>query len=429
MDKPVQTDPQLHTIWCIGVDHHRAPVELRERLSISEALIPDALNDLTQIEGVSGAVIVSTCNRLEMYAQGSDCADDMIHQFAETVGFETRSLESNSYIHQGGEAVEHLFRVASSLESMVIGEYQIVHQIKQAHQWGREHGSCRGELDRMFQHALTVAKDVRTNTSIGAHKVSVASIGVDLAKHIHGKLSKARLLVIGAGEMAELATIHLLEAGVKNLTIINRTHEKALEFAADKRFSACDIRTLRWSDMHQALGSHDIVVTSTAATLPVITTEDVRTAHRGKLNSLVFIDLAVPRDVEVGVGNLPDVYRYDLDHLDKMVASNRDLRSDDIEQVEELISSHRDQFAKKIAIAQNPLPAVMNKWFEDLVHDEFERLIRKTSLEDQQQDEVRYALHRLAGKLRHRSLSWLQEAPDDPMREQAIRDLFQIKSN
>ena len=288
-----------------------------------------------------------------MYAQGLDCAKDMIHQFAETVGFETRSLEKNAYVHQGGHAVEHLFRVASSLESMVIGEYQIVHQIKQAHQWGRKHGACRGELDRMFQHALNVAKDVRTNTSIGAHKVSVASVGVDLAKHIHGNLKKARLLVIGAGEMAELATIHLIEAGVKKLTVINRTHEKAQVFAANKRFTNCDISTMRWADMHKALGDHDIVVTSTAATFPVITSDEVRSARRGKIKFTGLHRPCVPRDVEVGVGDLNDVYRYDLDHLDKMVASNRSLRNKDIEQVS-IMGEHCEQFAQKIAFAAKP---------------------------------------------------------------------------
>ena len=151
------TSTPQYDIWCNGFDHHRAPVDLRERLSISEALIPEALEDLANIQDVSGAVVLSTCNRLDIYAQGGECANKLIEQFSETAGFDTQSLRQHAYT-LGDKAINHLFRVAANLESMVVGEYQIVHQIKQAHKWGREHGSYLVGLDRMFQHALTVAK-------------------------------------------------------------------------------------------------------------------------------------------------------------------------------------------------------------------------------------------------------------------------------
>lgn len=414
------------TLWCVGVDHRGTPLDLRERLSVGEHALPTVLGGLRECAGVNAVALLSTCNRLEIYVHGPSHTSDLINRFAEEIGVDPASIKAHAFVHQGLAVVRHLFRVVSSLESMVIGEYQIVHQVKVAHHWARSHGGCNGELDRIFQQALAVAKDVRNQTSIGQHKVSVASVGVDLAQHIHGDLSKAKLLVIGAGEIAELATIHLLGAGVRKLTLINRTHEHALNLAANERFAQCTINTLRWADLQQALANHDIVVTSTAAPRPVITTDEVRNARRRSLSPLVFIDLAVPRDVDVAVGDLSEVFRYDLDHLDRMVANNRELRSEDIEQVEQVIAQHVQQFAQRQALAANPLPAAINRWFEELVNEEFGRLERRIESSETDRAAIRYALQRAAGKVRHRCLHWLQQAPDNQQRNEVLRDLFDL---
>ncbi|TVR39298.1 MAG: glutamyl-tRNA reductase [Planctomycetota bacterium] len=426
----IPNQESLHLL-CIGVDHHHSPLAVRERLSVPGALMEDVLGNCRQVAGIAGVSILSTCNRLEIYAE--TCAREaedgslLINRFGEELGVDPQLIKQHAFIHHDQAAVQHLFRVISSLESMVVGEYQIVHQVKMAYEAARHQGSCSPILDRLFQHALIVAKDVRNHTGIGAHKVSVASVGVDLARHIHGDLAPARLLVIGAGEMAELATVHLITAGVRHLTLINRTHERAMDLARHDRFRHITVETCRWADLSNALAESDIVITSTAANLPIITRDAVRQARRRSLNPLVFIDLAVPRDIEVAVGDLNDVYRYDLDHLDRMVAANRELRSEDIAQVESRIEQQLRDFMQRQALVRNPLPSRISEWFQALSEEEFLRLERRLSGSEQDRHEVRYGLQRLAAKFRHRCLRWLQDDPQNPQRAALLRELLGLE--
>ncbi|TVR07598.1 MAG: glutamyl-tRNA reductase [Planctomycetota bacterium] len=422
---PMAEERIQRTLFCLGVDHHNTPVAVRERLSVSDTAVPGVVQRLRQVPGIDECVLLSTCNRVEVYAAGCKGLHALRDTFAEEVGVDPALISEHAYEMHDEVVARHLFRVVASLESMVIGEYQIQHQIKNAYEVARRSGCTGMHLDALFQYALNVGKAVRTHTSIGERKVSVASVGVDLARHIHGDLSKARMLVVGAGEIAELATVHLVSAGVRRITLINRTHERALNLAKDGRFAAVDVHTVPWSQLAHALSQHDIVVTSTAAERPVITTAEVREARRRCLGPLVIIDLAVPRDVAAEVGELADVYRYDLDHLDHMVAANRDVREDELQAVEALVAEHLVQWQQRQTWNASDLPAAVSQWFAEVLAEETQVLQQR--LDPEAAAEARRSVHRLAGKLRHRCLQMARSHVGDPEREALIRQLLDLE--
>src|SRR3954470_17691570 len=214
-----------------GIDHHRTPVHLRERLALGADAQRALLAELTDQPGVSEAVVLSTCNRTECYLAGAPDRPHLVGLLAERSGLGADLLATQGYWHEGIGCIRHLFRVVSSLESLVVGEYQIAHQVKTAYDAALAARRTGPLLNPLFQRALAVGKEVRNATDIGKHKLSIASVAVDLAKQIHGEVGSARLLVVGAGEMAELAVKHLLVAGVRDLVVVNRSEERALEIA------------------------------------------------------------------------------------------------------------------------------------------------------------------------------------------------------
>lgn len=404
----------------LGVDHHRTPVAVRELLAVAEADLPRRLAELAEMAGCTEAVVLSTCNRAEWYLGGAPDAMRVIAAIAARAGLAPAALETHCYRHAGAACVRHLFRVVSSLESLVLGEYQIVQQVKAAYDAALAAGTTGALLNPLFQRALAVAKAVRANTDIGRHKVSVASVAVDLARQVHGDLAHAGLLVVGAGEIAELAVTHLLAAGVQRLTVVNRTHERALQLAATVRAEA-----LPWERLPEAIVANDIVISSTAAPGLVVDAEQIRTAMRARRRRpLLLVDLAVPRDIDPHAADLADVYVYNVDDLEAVVAANRKLRQDEVIGAEAVVEDHVVAFLRDQAGGKPELMTQIAGYFADVVAAETARLAGKLKVGDAEQ--LRYGLERVGNKLQHQILRWLREHRDDPAAERTVREMLGI---
>jgi glutamyl-tRNA reductase len=405
---------------CLGVDHHRTPVALRERLAVPAARLPEVVTALRALPGVDEAVVVSTCNRLEVYLAGDPTEDDALRALAAYGGLCGEELGGHARWHRGEAAVRHLFRVAGGLESLVLGEDQIVAQVRSAYDAAQALGATGSLLNPLFQRALMVAREVRATTAIGKLKMSVASVAVDLARQVHGDLRKARLLILGAGEMAELAVRYLRDNGVGEIGILNRSSERAMALA-----DLAQATVWPWSELVPALAAHDIVVSSTAAPHLVVMADDVRAALARRHGApLVLIDLAVPRDIDPQVAEVEDAYRFDLDDLDAVVANNRRLRADEIRPAETLINAQVTAFLADARPGRGATMAEVAAWFDHQVETEHARLSGRLGLADATKNgELRYGLERLANKLQHRLMAWARERGDAES-EATLRELL-----
>ncbi len=409
-------------IFCLGIDHHRTPVETRERLAVDSASMAGLLTRLRACGGVGEAVVVSTCNRVEAWIAGradAGLAPLLAEALCHERGIAPESLLATAYHRSGAAAVRHLFRVSASLESLVLGEDQILRQIKDAYAAANALGSTARWLNPLFQRAIATGREVRAETGISAHKLSIASVAVDLAKHIHGDLRAASLLVVGAGEMGELVTTYLIEAGVARISVVNRNRERAEAMAA----AHGGVATVHdWSTLGERLADHDLVVTSTAAPQPIISVEMVRQAMRRRRAPLVLIDVAVPRDVAAEVGQIDDVFLSNVDHLQAMVAGNRERRQAEVAAAERLVEAAVSAFASEFRPGHGGLMARIATWSDDVVEREHRRVASK--LPESLRGEVRQAMDRVAGKLQHRVLAWLRSRPNDPEAERLVAGML-----
>jgi glutamyl-tRNA reductase len=335
-------------IVVVGVSHREAPLEVRERLAVDSETIAGLLRALAECPDVKEAVCVSTCNRTEVYAvargdsdRDSDAAirevERVIGELAEKNG--ASGVARYLRAHTKKDALRHMFRVAASLDSLVIGEPQILGQMKDAFETAKSNGTVGKYLDRAMSRAFHVAKRVRTETAIGAGQVSVSSVAVDLARQIFGELVGRASLLLGAGEMAEAAARLLVKEGAK-LEVVNRSPDRARQLAAEFGGSARS-----WDELEQALVTADVVVASTSAKRFVVTRSMVAQAMRARRGrSLFFIDIAVPRDVEPAVNDLDNVYLYDIDNLSNVVAESMRGRKAEAERAEALVEVEADAF-------------------------------------------------------------------------------------
>lgn len=306
------------TLLAIGLNHKTAPVALREKVAFGPDSLPRALAELPGLPGTSEAVVLSTCNRTEIYCQ-SDDSEVVRKWLANFHALPDAALSPHLYIHQGDDAISHLLRVACGLDSMVLGEPQILGQLKQAYSQARQAGTVSQLLDKLFQHGFKVAKEVRTKTEIGASAVSVAFAAVSLAKHIFPALDDTQVLLIGAGETIELVATHLKEQGVDKLMVANRTLARAEDLATKVNARAMTLEALP-DNLHEA----DIVIGSTASPLPIIGKGMVERALKKRRHKpMFFVDLAVPRDIESEVGELNDAFLYSVDDLQQIIDENR----------------------------------------------------------------------------------------------------------
>ena len=333
------------SLLTIGINHDSAPIELRERLSFTDAILPVALNKLAHVPSVDEAAIISTCNRTELYCSVSSAQTAKENTTEWLSAFHNLDLDSTRpylYDHTDQAATKHIFRVASGLDSMVVGEPQILGQLKQAYQSAASAGTLGKNLNQLFQHSFSVAKKVRTHTSIGTNPVSVASTAVSLAKQVFGDLSKQKALFIGAGETIELAAQHLSSAGASRLTIANRNILRAQKLA--NKFEGFGVSL---SYISEVLPDSDIVITATASTLPILGKGLLENSlKRRKHKPILIIDLAVPRDVEPEANQLRDIYLYSVDDLKKVIQENMQSRQNAAEEAEIIVDDEVASFYK-----------------------------------------------------------------------------------
>ena len=332
---------QVMAIFALGINHKTAPVGLREKVAFAPEQVHEALRELATATAVTDAVILSTCNRTELYFNGTNNqAEHVIAWLAQFHQLKVNELQPHLYLHYDRLAAEHLMRVAAGLDSLVLGEPQILGQVKQAYNQSRQAGTINPHFERLFQKTFAVAKDVRTNTDIGANAVSVAFAAVSLARQIFGKLEKVQVLLIGAGETIELVARHLAEQGAKELTVANRTYERAVLLA--EQFNA---KVITLSQVPMQLPQADIVISSTASTLPIVGKGMVEQALKKRRHKPMFlVDLAVPRDIEQQVAELEDAYLYTVDDLQSIVAQNVSSRQQAAEQAGVIIRQGADDF-------------------------------------------------------------------------------------
>lgn len=322
------------TLLALGLNHQTAPVSLREKLAITPSALGDVLADLTTQQGVMEAAVLSTCNRTEIYCRVETGAERLPeHWLAQFGQLRPDQLDTYLYRHRDGAAVRHLFRVATGLDSMVLGEPQILGQVKEAWQAARASGALKTPLDRLFQQTFAVAKRARTDTRIGAHPVSVAFAAVRLAQSVFSALDQATVLLIGAGDTIELAARHLTDHKVKRLLVANRTLEHAQSLAS--RFGGV---ALPLDELERHLAEADIVLSATASREPILRREAVKQALRQRRHRPMFLlDLAVPRDIEPAIAELDDVFLYSVDDLEQVIDENRRSRREAAEQAEAII--------------------------------------------------------------------------------------------
>jgi glutamyl-tRNA reductase len=330
-------------IVVLGLSHKSAPVALREKLAFPADRLEDALGQIVRLPGVAEGLVVSTCNRVELVAaaQSQGHALPAMRRFLEeSRGVDPEALAEHAYEHAGPAAVRHLFRVASSLDSMVIGEPQILGQVKDAYGAAQKAGTLGPLLDRCFARAFAVAKRVRTETAIAAGAASVSSVAVDLAERIFGGLEGRLVLIIGAGEMADLAARHLHGSGAADILCVNRTYERAVELAARVEGQA-----RRWEELDGLLATVDIVISSTGSPDPILDVKRVERAMKARRQrSLFLIDIAVPRDIEAACGDLDNVFRFDVDDLEKVVAENLKERQKEAQRAERIVEAETVEF-------------------------------------------------------------------------------------
>ena len=330
------------TILTLGLNHKTAPVDIRERLSFGPDVIVGALRTMTEQTPASEAVILSTCNRTELYCAADEREGEthLRNWLGRFHGIEPQLFAPHLYVHHDRDSVRHLLRVASGLDSMVLGEPQILGQVKAAFQTACDSGSAGRLLGRLFQHTFSVAKQVRTDTAIGSSPVSVAFAAVSLARQSFSDLSKQTALLIGAGETVELAARHLHQHGIGRIIVANRTVERAHTVAAQ-----FDGYAISLTELANHLPEADIVVASTASPLPVLGKGVVERALKKRRHRPMFmVDIAVPRDIEPEVGQLSDVYLYTVDDLQGVVDEGMRSRQQASEQAMEIVDLHTEEF-------------------------------------------------------------------------------------
>jgi len=325
----------------LGLNHQTAPLAMRETVAVEAARLPLALKTLHALNGIHEAAVLSTCNRTEIYAQIDPGAETQLLQWlSQQHGLSVDALQTYCYQHHDAQAVKHLFRVAAGLDSLILGEPQILGQVKTAWQAARDANSVNGMLDRLFQQTFSVAKRVRTDTRIGAHPVSVAFAAVRMAQRLFTELDRATVMLIGAGDTIELSARHLSDAKVKRLLIANRTLEHAQTLATQHGGVALPLH-----DIERHLFEADIIISATASRDPILNKAMVQSALKARKHKPMFLlDLAVPRDIAANVAELPDVYLYTVDDLEQVIEDNRASRREAANEAEVIIDLQVQHF-------------------------------------------------------------------------------------
>ena len=416
-------------LFAIGVNHRTAPVEVRERVDFARDGLEAALASLAARNAVREMAVLSTCNRAEVYAaaDSDDAVDKVARFFGEYHGVSPSDLQSHLYIHRGADAARHLFRVAAGLDSLVVGEPQILGQVKAAYTVASEQHYTGTVLNRLFHLAFAAGKRVRSETGLGEGAVSVSYAAISLAKKIFGDLSRLHVLILGSGEMGKLTAVHLRSQGVAAITIASRTRSTADRVAEQIGAIACD-----WSELDAALVQADIVVTATGAPTVVLTRADLERAMKTRRERPLFvIDIAMPRDVDPSAGTLDEVFLYNVDDLQGIVENNLERRGAELARADAIVSSEAAKFAAWLQSREIiPTVVALRDRFESIRRAELNRLQHKLNgLPPEAQVQVDHITRLIVEKLLLTPTEQLKAVSDDALAatySDALNRLFSL---
>jgi len=365
-------------IILVGLSHNTAPVEVREKLSFSGQMLSDGIKRLRGYENISECLILSTCNRVEIYAIvdqseiGIARIKDFLHSYQTTLPLE--SISQHLYIHKNEAAVKHLFRVAASLDSMVVGEPQILGQVKDAFDTALLNKTTGVILNKLFKKAISVAKRVRTETRIAENAVSISYAAVELAKKIFSSLRDKRGMLVGAGEMGELAANYLVSSGIQEIVVSTRNYDRALNLA-----QTYNGRAVRFENFLEEMGRSDVVICSTGAPDYVIRSEHMQDIiHKRKNRPIFLIDISVPRNIDPAINKIDNVFLYDIDDMHAVVEANRRTRKEEADKGEQIIVEEVETFSKWFkSLEVVPAIVALREKVEDIRRKELERVTDK----------------------------------------------------
>jgi glutamyl-tRNA reductase len=419
------------TFTLVGINHKTAPLDIREKLAIPESRLPEATRILAQHPGVSEALILSTCNRVELLVH-SDHDPPELHSFIrEYFHLDESVFGPHLYQHGDVEAVRHVFRVASSLDSMVLGEPQILGQVKEAYAIARSLGAVDSHLDALLTRAFAVAKRVRTETQVGNSAVSVASVAVDLAKKIFGSLEGKTVYLVGAGKMSELAARHLVAHGASTIFVANRTYDRALQLAG--QFGG---KAIRFDSLYESAAAADIVITSTGAPVAIFKREHGEMFLQKRRNKpMFFIDIAVPRDVAREMNQLDGIFVYDIDDLQSVVAAGMADRQREATRAEEIVAQEVRRFRDRLH-TQDAVPTIVSlqEHVETIRQAEIDKVRgRLGKLTPEQEMALESMTRGIVNKILHTPITELKSAAKDRGRaadfttlQDLVRRLFNL---
>jgi glutamyl-tRNA reductase len=401
-------------VFIVGLNHKVADVDVREKLAFSGEKLEKGLLLLRELPEVQEAIILSTCNRVELYANVTDAekASDSVKTFLSQFHDISRSsLERSLYIYDDVMAVKHIFRVASSLDSMVVGEPQILGQLKDAYELALSKKTTGILLNKLIKKAISVAKRVRTETRIAENAVSISFAAVELAKKIFTDLSKKVCMLLGAGEMAELAARHLINNGIKDVLVANRTYERACDLAKD-----FEGRPVKFDDFINEMVRTDIVICSTGAPTYVLTKSQMQRVMKERKQKQVFlIDISVPRNIDPEINDLANVYLYNIDDLQGVVDANMFERQKEAEKAERIVDEEIETFLKwQDSLDSVPTIKALRDRADEIKREELEKLLhRLPAIGDKEKEAIEYMATALTNKLIHPPTAALKEGGDD----------------
>ncbi len=424
------------TLILVGINHNTAPIEVRERLAIPSTRLADATRTLLHQPGIREGLILSTCNRVELLTLQEDPGEptpldassapgiaqtkaDLLRFLHEYFAVPPHDIQPHLYEFRDREAVRHLFRVASSLDSMVVGEPQILGQVKESYTIAREVGAIHSNLEALLQRTFTVAKKVRNETQIGSSSVSIASVAVDLARKIFGSLTGKTVLLVGAGKMSELAARHLIQQGAASILIANRTEANAQRLAAEFLHSSASTAVIPFDALYDQAARADIVITSTGAPQKIFgRSHGQHFLQRRRNRPMFFIDIAVPRDVDPRMNEVEGCFVYDIDDLQQVAQANLADRGREAEAAEAIVSREVDKYQQRLE-SRDAVPAIvaLQQHAEQLRQAELARSQSKLAgLTSQQREAVESLTRSLTAKLLHPQLTALRR-PVEPRSE------------
>jgi len=405
----------------IGVNHQTAPVEVREQFAIPEARLPEAVKCLASHPGVEEAMIVSTCNRVELVARTKDGQADIRDCMRQLYGVDPAPYRQHLYEYRDRDAIRHVFRVASSLDSMIVGEPQILGQVKEAYATARAVGAIDSQLDALLSRAFAVAKRVRTETSIATSAVSVASVAVDLAKKIFGNLDGKSVYLVGAGKMCELAARHLVAHGAKKIYVANRTFERAAAMA--KKFNG---EPIPFEKLYDTVDLADIVISSTGAPHTIFRKEHgEKFLSKRRNRPMFFIDIAVPRDVDPGMNKVDGIFVYDIDDLQQVVVSHISDRKVEADRAEAIVDNEVEKFLARLqTLDVVPTIVSLQEHLETVRQAEIDRLRgRLGTLTPEQEMAVDALTKGIINKIMHTPITTLKTAARESSEATTVIDL------